>query len=87
LEEEGERERGGGRGGRGWRWSEYIRIRHYSFPGRIVMNSRHEIVPGRRLIMGIYWNQGIISPPWSVDQATKFDTNPVLPKLALNVFP
>ena len=30
--------------------------------------------------MGIYWNQGIISPPWSVVQATKFDTIPVLAK-------
>jgi hypothetical protein len=36
--------------------------------------------------MGIYCNQGIISPPWSVVQATKVDTNPVLAKLALNVF-
>jgi hypothetical protein len=34
--------------------------------------------------MGIYWNQGIISPPWSVVQTTKFDTISAL--AALSVF-
>ena len=36
--------------------------------------------------MGIYWNQGIISPPWPVVQPTKVDTTPVVAKLALSVF-
>jgi len=55
----GRGERGGGRGGRGWRWGEYIRIPHHSFPDRIVMNSWHGIVPGRGLIMEIYWNPSL----------------------------
>jgi hypothetical protein len=39
-----------------------VEVERVHLLGWIVTNSWHEIVAGRRLIMGIYWNQGIISP-------------------------